>query len=123
MKHRPGDAPIMAKERTSGRRRQVGGSSRDQERDEDRAQAAHGRQRVVEDDAGRVEGATEDEHHQLRHIVGHVRAKHEGQERSADDVGDERDEHECARGREEAAANNPRKTPRVCPPPSAAPCG
>ena len=39
----------MAKERTSGRGRQVGGSSRDQERHEDCTQATHGRQRVVED--------------------------------------------------------------------------
>ena len=62
-------------------------------------------------DAGRVEGATEDEHHQLRHVVGHVRAKHEGQKRSADKVGDERDEDECACGRQEAAANDRKKLP------------
>ena len=54
---------------------------------------------------------TEDEHHQLRHVVGHVRAVHEGQERSADDVGDERDEHECARGRDEASAHDGEKLP------------
>ena len=56
-----------------------------------------------------VEGAAEDEHHQFGHVVGHVRAVHEGQQGSADKVGDDGDEHECARGRDEASAHDGEK--------------